>query len=264
MILTQPSPILKVPERRNVIDTRIRHHRLAFTLIELLVVIAIIAILAAILFPVFAQAREKARQASCLSNNKQYALATLMYVQDYDETFPLSAYFTGTCVSTFYQQVEPYVKNDQVTLCPSEPQAMQILALVGAPCQGTPPYSSYAVNHALFKNGFIPGASAFRLAALNAPSETVMTYDGNVALHPFPAERPDPYEPRAQLAQARHNAQISVNYADGHAKAIQGRDTGTTAQQFTVFGPGSSLKVYRIGANGGFYRDRIEFWGMPQ
>src|SRR5438045_6126463 len=64
--------------------------RVAFTLIELLVVIAIIAILAAILFPVFAQAREKARQISCLSNDKQQGTAFMMYIQDYDELFPLA------------------------------------------------------------------------------------------------------------------------------------------------------------------------------
>ena len=68
----------------------IRSPRRGFTLIELLVVIAIIAILAAILFPVFAQAREKARSSSCLSNNKQIALAHSMYAQDYDETLALA------------------------------------------------------------------------------------------------------------------------------------------------------------------------------
>src|SRR5438067_179265 len=66
-----------------------RTARRGFTLIELLVVIAIIAILAAILFPVFAQAREKARQAGCTSNLKQISLATMMYLQDYDETYPV-------------------------------------------------------------------------------------------------------------------------------------------------------------------------------
>src|SRR5579862_2269722 len=69
---------------------RHRTARSGFTLIELLVVIAIIAILAAILFPVFAQAREKARQASCLSNGRQCGLGILMYTQDYDETYPLA------------------------------------------------------------------------------------------------------------------------------------------------------------------------------
>src|ERR671916_3232132 len=78
----------------------LRTKRNGFTLIELLVVIAIIAILAAILFPVFAQAREKARQASCLSNVKQIGLAAMMYVQDYDETYPggpgvASLYYPG-------------------------------------------------------------------------------------------------------------------------------------------------------------------------
>jgi len=70
-------------------------NRSAFTLIELIVVIAIIAILAAILFPVFAQAREKARQTSCLSNERQLGLAVIQYVQDYDQTYPPGGKETG-------------------------------------------------------------------------------------------------------------------------------------------------------------------------
>jgi prepilin-type N-terminal cleavage/methylation domain-containing protein/prepilin-type processing-associated H-X9-DG protein len=95
-----------------------RRQKSAFTLIELLVVIAIIAILAAILFPVFAQAREKARSISCLSNTKQMGTGILMYVQDYDETFPLAIQYnwsTGWAITT-----QPYIKSYDVYRCPSD------------------------------------------------------------------------------------------------------------------------------------------------
>ena len=93
--------------------------RAGFTLIELLVVIAIIAILAAILFPVFAKAREKAKQASCGSNAKQIALGFMMYIQDYDERFMRHCYCVGG--SCWMYKIEPYVKNWGIFNCPARP-----------------------------------------------------------------------------------------------------------------------------------------------
>ncbi|NSW55602.1 MAG: DUF1559 domain-containing protein [Armatimonadetes bacterium] len=95
--------------------------RRGFTLIELLVVIAIIAILAAILFPVFARAREAARRTSCVSNLRQLGLAAHMYAQDFDEMMPCDyhACNSSTTHSRLVAQILPYIKNRQIMYCPS-------------------------------------------------------------------------------------------------------------------------------------------------
>ena len=100
--------------------------RKGFTLIELLVVIAIIAILAAILFPVFARAREQARKSSCVSNLKQLGLSVIQYTQDYDEQFPIGLNWRGENDTVpryqagFKYQLNPYVKSNQIYVCPSD------------------------------------------------------------------------------------------------------------------------------------------------
>jgi len=140
----------------------VRRRQGGFTLIELLVVIAIIAILAAILFPVFAQAREKARASSCLSNEKQTALAFSMYAQDYDETYPPSFdanNLTGTGpggIAQWEDIVKPYIKSGNVggiLTCPS----------------GSSRAYAYSMNFAL------AGLSA---AQAVKPADTVITADG--------------------------------------------------------------------------------------
>jgi prepilin-type N-terminal cleavage/methylation domain-containing protein/prepilin-type processing-associated H-X9-DG protein len=130
-----------------------RASRSGFTLIELLVVIAIIAILAAILFPVFAQAREKARSATCLSNQKQIALAISMYAQDYDETFPYP-YFQVTD-QWWEDMVNPYIRSQSTG---------GILTCRSAPSAGF----GYSMNEAM-------GGKS--LSSASRPADTVLTAD---------------------------------------------------------------------------------------
>ena len=106
-----------------------------FTLIELLVVIAIIAILASMLFPVFARAREKARQSACLSNTKQLLLALNMYAQDYDETYP-PGYTAFQDSPNWRDFVVPYIRNTQVLVCPSQRKDRPVSYGLGYAVQG--------------------------------------------------------------------------------------------------------------------------------
>jgi prepilin-type N-terminal cleavage/methylation domain-containing protein/prepilin-type processing-associated H-X9-DG protein len=216
--------------------------RAGFTLIELLVVIAIIAILAAILFPVFAQAREKARTASCLNNQKQISLGIMQYTQDYDETFP------SVDSGILTQNIQPYLKNMQVFVCPSGSGLYNVnnRAMVGGAGTTTTTKTSYAAN-ADIMGGWnnTPGMS---LAACQAPASMVMLVDADAIITSttpnstqiafttntannaagkklahfqtarFPNARP--IDAAGRLG-ARHNDGAIFSFADGHSKWLK-------------------------------------------
>ncbi len=223
--------------------------RRGFTLIELLVVIAIIAILAAILFPVFARAREKARQTSCLSNQKQIGLAVLMYAQDYDERFPPDYVGGGEKrVSGFYDCCGPYTKNEQMYICPSGHFRFDYARDELTPGDGfyhrwmvagygiVNTFSSSSIGYPNFGGNTVwvraSDGGGRPLAEMIRPADVIVaveTYSGawlmtpaaagfdNSTLEPLPMEESG----KAGGMMYRHNGTMNIIYGDGHAKNTQ-------------------------------------------
>jgi prepilin-type N-terminal cleavage/methylation domain-containing protein/prepilin-type processing-associated H-X9-DG protein len=221
---------------------RRRHQRSGFTLIELLVVIAIIAILAAILFPVFARAREKARQTSCVSNVKQIGLAMLMYAGDYDETWPIAYYYDAgfTCEwawdfftdystgATALGVLGPYTRNGQINQCPSA----KSLQTWGRPATGYAYNTTYIGSGQMEGPGYTPEPAA-SLGDVQSPTETVLLADSacwvsGLAGNNYLRAPNDPYNWVGPNVHFRHNGAANVAYCDGHAKAATKKENVST------------------------------------
>jgi prepilin-type N-terminal cleavage/methylation domain-containing protein/prepilin-type processing-associated H-X9-DG protein len=220
-----------------------------FTLIELLVVIAIIALLAAILFPVFAQAREKARQASCMSNLRQIGLGMLMYVQDYDETiFPwlendpngvrmwdgFTDFSQGFPPKYLPDQgfLQPYMKNTQIEDCPTAAGTIPFTIDLS---NGIPVWMAYGVNMNLMPFTTSNGLTyiGLSLASVGAPSDTVFLADAaSFAYNPpdklIRTNKLIPPSANAPSLHGRHTGMANVLWMDGHVKTA--RPTPPTIQ----------------------------------
>lgn len=236
-----------------------------FTLIELLVVIAIIAILAAILFPVFAKAREKARQTACLSNLKQLGTGIIMYEEDFDERLPAvwDSDDNGNYNVTWADEIFPYVKSLAVYRCPSNAAAANdqpgLMGVNGfgwwrpGPGQGIGDISSYqqippsyAMNSDLgFQNGGQPNYGPYHpISVIQEPSIKVMVTEVN-STNPFTGwdnwwtcsaggctAATATTAPQYENIFAGHNDFMNVMYCDGHAKASLPVNLMTPINQF--------------------------------
>lgn len=225
--------------------------RRGFTLIELLVVIAIIAILAAILFPVFAKAREKARQSSCLSNVKQIILGSLQYAQDYDEMLPQSGAWgePGHFMQYWYSTITPYVKSTQIYFCPSSASTSYYSSNYGFVNQVVG-YCQSRTGFTLPTGGSCATASAPRaMSTVASPSERVFVSDAanwNTEVT-YWYRTDNTGTPNATMAtsvggayywiDSRHNGGANCGFVDGHAKWLSGTNPWRSTPATVCAGP---------------------------
>jgi prepilin-type N-terminal cleavage/methylation domain-containing protein/prepilin-type processing-associated H-X9-DG protein len=232
-------------------------HKKGFTLIELLVVIAVIAVLAAILFPVFARARENARRASCMSNLKQMGLAMAMYVQDYDEHLTaLDLAHTGAVLpdgthsstELWFHMLYPYMKNIQIMNCPSE---SSVVWTTGS-YTGLVPYGynytapTWVCSSNCGVNMGPENSAGASLASIEDASGTIMITDSKFYYSLMPGTPrtavdadgsacvAPSYSP-SKCAAARHLDTVNTLFVDGHVKSMKWQ---------TILG-GTGVSVYR-------------------
>ena len=212
---------------------KMRKRVVGFTLIELLVVIAIIAILAAILFPVFARAREKARTAACQSNLKQIVLGILQYAQDYDERLP-GAWASGTA-GLWSARIFPYVKNDQIFECPSSTRAS---GWGGWDWPGTPK-TMYGYNCNI--SGKALCNRSFSLARATRPSELIIVGD---------------------IWNTTWFNSGGVDYGDGRINPVGGDSCWNGSNRCPLASGGEPARWHNGGGNYGFLDGHVK-WFVP-
>lgn len=224
-----------------------------FTLIELLVVIAIIAILAAILFPVFAKAREKARAISCLSNTKQIGLASMMYVQDYDETFcKATNNFANKTHEGFWEALYyPYIKNSGVFSCPdltnnlgwNPPQVVPDADIPGSNMNAWGYGYNIGTRPAGYHDGFgyynLDKQPYVTLAVITNPANTILigdinAYPGNIVylVWSYDTTLAPSYWP-----SAIHTDGGNYSFADGHSKFMRQSYLNSHPEMYKVVQP---------------------------
>ncbi len=191
-----------------------------FTLIELLIVMAMVAVLAAVILAVFPGAREMARRAACVSNCKQLVAAARMYAQDHDRRFvpartraaPPNRGYTW-CVL-----LQPYIENEQILICPNDPEPTATAQSVCLP-------HSYGVNYRLTYNtafGWSPGAMTSKMTAVSNHSELILLFEIDSSLETMGASY---VRHRLSRVKARHGDRAVFGFVDGHAKAYEPKQT---------------------------------------